>query len=352
MTMRQLHTGLGWAVGLWLALLCLSGSVLLFQYDLLRWQYPQLEHVDIATRPADWAQVLQQLQQAQQYQYVRLPTDAAPWLEALTLQGSRHYMDVHGQPLLQRNPHADWIDWVYDFHTSLLLGHNGSYLLGAIGVLSILMLITGLSHWWPARMDSTVWQLKRSRNRLRNWRQWHSVPGVLIAPLLLVLIFSGIVQVFSTPLRTLLGPTASLAPPALPRAHQHPLQATDWFRALTAAQQAVPEGEIRFISLRQRAEQPIKLRIRNPGEWHPNGRSVLYIAPDDGTILTYRPATDLPTARQFINLMFPIHTAAVGGVLYVTLAGLAGLLGAGLFLTGVMYFITRKRFRRATGGRC
>ena len=111
-----------------------------------------------------------------------------------------------------------------------------------------------------------------------------------------------------------------------------------------------PGAEIRILSLPKEAGKPITLRLKQPEEWLPNGRTTLWFAPDTGALIEARDALKLPGAAQAFNSFYPLHAAKVGGFAYrlvMTLVGLAlSLLGS---LAVWSFWFRRNRTARRIG---
>jgi uncharacterized iron-regulated membrane protein len=139
----------------------------------------------------------------------------------------------------------------------------------------------------------------------------------------------------------------SLAPP---KAKGGALAASfDWRATLQTVQQLYPDAELRGISVPAGDGGLIRIRARQPYEWLPNGRTILWFDPADGRLVEAVEARSLPLATRTFNMVYPLHTSAVGGFVYkaaMTAAGLAlTLLG-----TLAVFGFWRHRVRRAVRG--
>ncbi|SEH64235.1 Uncharacterized iron-regulated membrane protein [Rheinheimera pacifica] len=354
-TASRLHRYLSWALGIWLVLLSVSGAVLLYKNPLLRWQYPQLQHIQPVANISHWGPLLNQLQQDAQFRYVKFPAADALWLEAVTFDNQRHYYNQQHQLLLTRDVHGDWLDWLYDFHLHLLSGESGHTANGVIGLLSMLLLLSGLWQWWPRRFNRRLFNLPKPDSSLRSLRQYHSVLALLLLPLLLLTSATGAMMVFSTQTQTVLH---TLIPPSAPPAQPLrsiapvPLNATNWTAALQSAQQHWPVQALRLVSLRQKDSDPISFRAKAADEWHPNGRGVLQINPSDNSVLFALPAAELALADRLRNSFYPLHLAAVGGTLYQLALLCTGVFSLVLLLLGLLFSWRRLKARSARYGAC
>jgi uncharacterized iron-regulated membrane protein len=90
---------------------------------------------------------------------------------------------------------------------------------------------------------------------------------------------------------------------------------------------------VRVLVLPQKHDEALSLRMKQPEEWHPNGRTTLWFSPQTGALLRAQDANTLPLAARLQTKIYPLHTAAVGGIglrIVLTLAGLGLCLLGGL----------------------
>lgn len=339
---RFWHRLLGLWLGALLLLVCLTGSILLFKNPLLQWLYPQLE-ISLVDDPQLQGRTLNQLDQSQ-YGFARLPHAERPWLELSRHDGTLEYWSVPStaaetpQLLLSRAPYSDVLDWCYQLHLYLFVKSWKHQLTGIVGLGALLLLIAGLKTQWPRR-----WRMLKLPLRARalpDWqrdRQWHYVIGVLSLPLLLLVVITGTAMAYNAQTQQFI--SWLLQDPPQPKAAPEPafqattLAASDWRLWLSTARKALPDAQLRLASFRKSPTDAVQFRAQLPEEWHPNGRTVLRLAPD-GSLLSLQRATDLAPGRQLSQLIYPLHVAAVGGPLYLWLLCVSGLLPALLWWFG------------------
>ena len=109
-----------------------------------------------------------------------------------------------------------------------------------------------------------------------------------------------------------------------------------------------PGGELRRLQWPRDPGKPMVLRLRQPFEWTPNGRTFLYVDPATTAVVgTVDPARsgNHEYARE---KLYPLHAAKVGGLawkLAITASGLALALLGGLAVFG--FWQTRAKMRKA-----
>lgn len=159
---------------------------------------------------------------------------------------------------------------------------------------------------------------------------------------MLLLSLTGAAMVFPAQARAVLGAllpdagaeaaAAAADPPALRDAGS-----IDWPSVLAAAAARFPGAELRIVSWPV-GEGTVSVRLREPAEWHPNGRTRVGLSPSEGKVLVVHDALAEPVASRAYNALYPLHSARVGGRPYDALAALTGIalallacIGAGTF---------------------
>ncbi len=352
---RFWHRLLGFWLGTVLLLVCLTGSILLFKNPLLQLLYPQL-NISLVDDPQLQGLALDSLEQ-RQYAFVRLPNTERPWLELSRLDGTLEYWSVPVSAvetprlLLSRAPYSDLLDWCYQLHLYLFVKTWKHQLPGIVGLGTLLLLFTGLITQWPRNWR--MLKLPSGARAVPAWqrnRQWHYVIALLSLPFLLNVVSTGTAMAYNTQTQQFFSwllrdppETAVAAEPALPGVA---LTASDWALWLTTARQLEPDARLRIASFRQTETDAVQMRIQLPEEWHPNGRSVIRLAPD-GTVLSVQRATESAPGRQLSQLIYPLHVAAVGGPWYLWLLFGTGSLPLVLWWLGLTW--RNGRLRKQAG---
>jgi uncharacterized iron-regulated membrane protein len=108
-----------------------------------------------------------------------------------------------------------------------------------------------------------------------------------------------------------------------------------------------PDAELRGIGIPSGDGELIRIRTRQPHEWLPNGRTLLWFDPADGRLVDVLDARSLPLATRAFNLVYPLHASTVGGFIYKAAMTVAGL-ALTLMGTLAVYGFWRHRVRRRT----
>lgn len=255
-------------------------------------------------------------------------------LHRLRLDGDAGaYVDQAG------NPVANWASqwerpeiWLFDLHHHLFAGDTGEIVIGIAGLCGLLFAISGALLWWRNRRTYEFRLLPKRMSRVSILRH-HRDLGILAAPLLVLSCYTGVALVFRPTTALVLGPSA---PAVIEKAFKQPqpigaklVDRLDWGAMLRTAQDRFPDARVRILSLPRKDGGLISLRMKQPAEWTPNGRTVLYFAADTGSLVEVRDALKLPAQARGFNMLYPLHAAKVGGLAFrivMTLSGLAMML--------------------------
>jgi uncharacterized iron-regulated membrane protein len=243
--------------------------------------------------------------------------------------------------------------WIFDFHHHLFAGDSGEWVIGIAGLCGIFFVISGAILWWRTRKTFRfrLWPKRMSRPAIVTH---HRDLGIVAAPLLLLSVVTGTMMIFQPFAMAMIAPFGSPAAAARamkpPKYESGPLATQpDYAAMLTEARRRFPDAEFRILSLPRKAGDPIMLRMRQQAEWLPNGRSTLWFDAATGKLLGARDALAMPSGAQAFNKAFPIHAAKVGGLpwrLAMTISGLS-LTMLGSFAVWTFWFRRPKPVKRA-----
>jgi uncharacterized iron-regulated membrane protein len=159
---RRVHLYLGLSIGGVLALIALTGSILVY--------YPELDENinNLSTETAkslSWDTAYQTLK-------THYPDKQGSWrLESTKDKNyipARYYnqnetvnhtfaplmvwLTPDGSHILREDVWGNYfVTWVYNVHFSLLAGSTGTIVIGYVGIGSLILLISGLYAWWPKK---------------------------------------------------------------------------------------------------------------------------------------------------------------------------------------------------------
>ena len=276
--------------------------------------------------------------------YMSLAHDDMALHRIVFKDGSAAYADQSGAVLKAWERNGSVEDWIFHLHHYLFLGQTGKNVAGIAGFAAVVMAVTGLIIVVPF-LRSFSWRVWPKSLKRRALLAQHRDLGVLFAAPIVVIAFTGASMVFSKPVNALLSVvTASTpAPFELPPATAGDV---DWVRALAGARAAFPDAQMRLVSWPRSENAPVSVRLRQPNEWHQNGRTYAYVDPASSEVLATRDANKLSRGERAFHVLYPIHSVAVGGRLYDAVGALTGVVMSLLGAIGSWTFIAQLRRRR------
>lgn len=342
-TLRLLHRWAGGLIGLLLALLGLSGALLVHKSAFLRATVPHAadaQRQDTASLAAATSRIFALTDRPRS---IVLAT-ADQGLHKLSYNADQQaaYADQDGRIVLAWT--SNWARpevWLFDFHHHLLAGDAGQIAGGVAGLAGLGFVVTGLILWWPTRRMFHLRAWPRTMKRASIVHH-HRDLGMLLAPLLILSLTTGAtmnLKWFSQALRAPFTAPAVMAEASAPPKIKGGDWAgdLDWAKVIGAAQARYPGAEVRVITLPAKPGGLISIRLRQQAEWLPNGRTMAWFDPADGRMVATRDAQSLPLGSRITNLDFPLHAAKVGGLPYRLLMTLSGL---ALALLGTLAVVT------------
>lgn len=323
------HRWTGGVLGLVLAIMGLTGAILVHEESWLSLTLPHAADVRVADTDRI-AEATARLMAEPKAQGITYAGDRFGLHQIRMAKGAGAYADQAGNVVTRWD--SQWSRpeiWIFDLHHHLFTGDTGETVIGIAGLAAILFVITGSILWWRTRktFKFRLWPKRLSRPMIV---MQHRDLGIVMAPLLLLSAVTGTMMIFK-PFAAIItmpfsSPSADAAAMKPPKVKSGPLAAhPDWRAIVLAAHARFPDAQIRILSLPRKAGDPILVRMKRAGEWLPNGRSNIWFDAADGHVLGSIDALALPRGAQVFNGAYPVHAAKVGGLLYRLLMTCSGL---------------------------
>lgn len=336
-----LHKWLGLALSLWLLLIALTGTLLLFKTELLQLTYPQLNLPAIPSQEQA-AKVFDQ--HTANYGFV--PSDYHPWIEIVDDHGARHYYSGDGELLVSRAAMGDWIEWMVEFHHHLFLHELGNEIQGVFGIACLLLIFSGLIKWWPRkRWSKKDFSIRLSKPSQKQWGQtlWqsHRTFGVILFLPIFIAVATGTAMIYSGAVRTTMQTLFPQEGQERQSVDIPTVKSSSWQERFAAAKTVMPEASPKLISWASNS-----MRMAQPEEWHKNGRTRIAFDPETYQITEWTNIREQTLGYRLAQKVYPLHIANIGGNTYLTLIFLSGLALILLSVTGVWFWVWYRQKRK------
>jgi uncharacterized iron-regulated membrane protein len=348
------HQWAGVGVGLYFAMMGLTGSISVF--------LPELRNTLVApvSAPAGSQRIgLQALQSniEEMSPWLRLraiyPGLTANQADLFEEQSSERTVreiaidPYNGHILVDRRRGATPYDWIRDLHANLLSGDVGKTINGFCGILLLLTGLTGLVVWWPGKrhVNRTTFRVSVRKGMHRLSFDLHRLAGVLVVVPLSVAAVSGICMAFphlaDGAFSAVLGPTAK---PFLPTADRHavvPQKYANLDSILRVAREQIPAATATRIQAPSPRNRDFVVFMHLPGDWRDEGDNRVLVEGDHAAIREVQLGSQLPLSSRVIAAMASIHYGQYGGIPTRIFAVLVGLTIPLLYTTGMVLWWRR-----------
>jgi uncharacterized iron-regulated membrane protein len=339
--LRQVHAWTGAIVGIAMATITASGTLLLAEPQIRAWQMPEA----VATAPPSPARLAEEAPAIiatyapRQVATLRTPQESFGAWRVYFDDGGGAFVQSGTLAELRRwdSPAGDGLALLYEIHAHALVGETGEQVVGALGLVLALFAMTGLLVWagQGARLPRQV--VVPAGTRRPHLLAWHRDMGVVFSGLVALSGVTGFAMVFESDLVSALeGKTAPAAKPALTQVRP------GWTGAVEGLSMAMPGARLQLILLPASPADPVGFRLRQPVEWHPNGRTDHWIDLASGKVVGGRDISRASPIRQGLAAMFPLHAGIAGQVWWTFALAFAGLAATGLALGGLWTFWTKR----------
>jgi uncharacterized iron-regulated membrane protein len=261
--------------------------------------------------------------------------------------GAGAYLNQHGETV------ATWTSqwqrpelWIFDLHHHLFAGHNGELVAGWAGLFGLLFVVTGILLWLRSR---SRWRPRLLPKKFQPGPivSHHRDLGILVAPLLLLSFLTGTGIVFKDVTAAVLSPFGKLELRAKPLEVEPSAGPAPVVAMLGEAKARFPRASLRRLNAPTKPGQPWSVAMRQPFEWSGNGRTRLMFDGSAKLIKVDDPAGGSRAAAIYEKFL-PLHSARVGGLawkLVMTMSGL-GLTILGAFACLSFWFRKASKRRR------
>lgn len=352
----NLHLYFALVVGVFIAILGLTGSIMAFEPEIDHLTHPHRSYVRPQGQPKTLAEIQAIAQQQDPGQqpvvFAMSPYPNVAW--AVGFRDAAVYVNQYtGEVLAVDRSDANVLQYIHGLHLRLLTPlwlpkrdpHQvGKQVVSWAGVAALFLLLSGLYLWWPTKRVRVAW---RSGER-KSWFDLHNSIGVFSLVFLVVLALTGISIGFedhSEPLYYKLTNSHPVERPNMKVAPQPGAKPISPDQALDIARAAMP-GATPILVTAPTGRQLVQVALRYPEDLTPGGRSRVYIHPYSGQVVQSESSRTTAMGTRLINWNRAIHTGDIFGMPSKIVMSLASLAIFLQFVSGLVMWWKRTRAAR------
>lgn len=349
----QIHLWAGIILALYLTVIGVSGSILVFGLELSKKYDPQpWAGMAPASETARISRVIEKL--AARYPHTHIvsvmaPTATEPVFIAIMQPGQRIMVACHpttGEVLGEVPRITSRLEWIYDLHENLLARRNGRVANGIGAAALLLMALTGLINWWPGVQN---WRRALSIDFRRRWKRInfdvHSAAGFWSLTFLMVWAASGVY--FTWPAKALqfverISPVVNSKPPAITVDPNSDIAKLDFDEILLKARSVDRGARWKGLVFPASRRSPLEMLMsRAPGIGR-DYEDTIYFNPYNGAyIAKWQYGVNKSLGDWIIWLEIPLHFGTHWGLAVKCLWASMGLALPLLATTGLLMYWNR-----------
>jgi uncharacterized iron-regulated membrane protein len=350
----QIHLWLGLSVGALLVLIGLSGSAMIFRFEIERLCFPALMGTHSERGPLNFdacMKAARAVNAAKTVRSVRLPVrvdETFEWLTVPTGETTKvHATYVYTDPftcsvLGTRGPKKDVMSFLVNFHHALFLGKAGAVIQVVVALTTVALVVIGSILWLP---KTWTWSRVRPRASVRPLHYaigfWAFLPLLIIAP-------TGAYMAWRVEITQALLHEPTVKPVvSSPKATPAAEPPSGYLNAAIAtARQARPEAVLRSVTLPQKVGGGTSILYQLPGEYGRAANNTMTLKPTkDGSlrVASIVESRSGSTLRRLLNGLMQVHYGEFSGIGSRLLWCATGFAPAVLFGSGLLMW--RRRLR-------
>ena len=361
------HRWLGIGLGVWFALVGLSGAILVFEDSIDAWLNPHLLNSS-ARGPHLSAQIIVERAEVQfplgLVERIRFPV-ADGEVYRLTVRAKPRrvgaerietmFDPVSGAHLGARSLESlgvsapDLLRTLYEFHRNVLLGNAGSNIVGIAGLLLLTSAVTGFVLAAPRTrpaLKRIVWINPRA-SATRIAFDVHRSTGIVFAITLLLATVTGATLVYVNYVRDLVSVFSKVAPfPTVPWQSQDAHEPLRLDRVIADVKGRFPEHELLEVHGSPRQMAGHLYYLKRLGDVHRLGDTIAWINPLTGEMMIERSPRTRTAGEVFMHWLFPLHSGTAFGTVGQVAMSATGVVPLLLVFTGLWVWLRKRRGER------
>lgn len=344
--LKIIHRWLGLTIGLFLIVVSLSGSWLIYHRE---WRENEFLLND-KLKPLQLEKLYKNALAASgkaEGMVIRFPQVAKHPYQFWTMGKEQERIFVNqytGEVLAKRSPDYWPYGWVFELHTSFLYGTLGEVFVGVMGLNALLVTIIGIVLWLPKSRNNLAnnFNIRFRKNRYIRHYDLHKQIGIIVSPILVIIFLSGVSLVFSKEVSQLINWIAQ----SKITNSQNILASQNTDRVnldsiIAKANQIMPGGRVGVVTV-PADNKAIIVRKQMPDDPHPNGLNFIKFDANTGKILQVSPVSKADFAKKVFNWLYPLHTGQILKDWYYFILFLLGFIPSVLLFTAITTFSIRK----------
>jgi uncharacterized iron-regulated membrane protein len=343
-SLLNLHLYGALVMGIFIAIVGLSGSIIAFEPELDRLMRPDLYRVAEQGKAVTIAEMFRSAARAYRGQTItsiRLPQSADDTAQ-FGIKGMQVFLNPYTGAVVGTRTGATVLGNIHQIHQRLLMGETGSNVVTAGAVVLLFLVASGVYLWWPVKRASVKWSAAPFRVHF----DLHNAAGIYSAAFLFVLALTGVAVRFDNSIEDYLHKSAGTKKigrnfaSGTPAEGQMPINAD---QAVAYALTAMPGTRPLSVTLPGNAKGSFLVVVRFPEDLTPGGRSWVNVDLYTGAALSMQNSRTVAMGSRSIIWNRAIHTGDVYGLLTKTLMSLSSLMLVVQTVTG--YFMWWKKLR-------
>jgi uncharacterized iron-regulated membrane protein len=354
----QVHLWTGVILALYVVVIGITGSILVFGAELGRLDNPSPWPKLAPGRPiADIGTVIDAL--ALRYPHTHIisimaPSPVEPVFMAVLQRSGQMTVACHpvtGEVLGEVNRGASHLTWIYDLHEDLLTRRTGRVVNGAGAAALLLLALTGLMNWWPGIGN---WRRALTVDFRRRWKRinfdLHSAVGFWSFIFVAVWAGSGLYFVWPDTVLAFinrLSPIVNSRPPVVRVDPKSGLPTLDFNSILSRAYAVDPGTQWKGVVFPSSRRSPLEMLMsRSPGVGRDH-EDTIYFNPYNGEyISTWRYGVNKSVGDWMIWVQIPLHFGTHWGLGIKCLWSAFGLALPVLAATGLIMYWNRSLVKK------
>lgn len=353
----RLHLYVGLILGVFISLVSFSGSLVVYKPELEKIGIAKIAFIEPQEKMISLDTLYKKIQTAYPDYSISNIVLYGGASQAINVRMSRPedkvrvqaYINQYTGEVLGADAYDDnFLQWVYDFHSNLFLGKTGMTINSILGFLFIFLIITGLFMAFPSMKKlKSFFRFYTGKRLLNKMFDMHRLVGVFLAPVLLLIAFTGAYWGFKSAYHAFFemlgsGP-AIVHSPLIKENNDIEVSLDD---IVIAAKKEFPSGTPTLIFFPKTSKNAFSVRMYSPGDYERTGSNHIYISPTTGEVVGTNLWKEKRGAEKLTRAMYFLHFGTFWGHFSRILWVLMGLAVPFLYFSGFMIWWNKKVIKK------